>query len=864
MKKFVLIDANALIHRAFHALPALTSPTGIPTNAVYGFTTILLKMIKDLQPDYMAAAFDLAGPTFRHEEFAQYKAHRVRGPDELYLQIPIVKTFLQAFGVPVFEKPGYEADDIVGSLAEKAKQEPDLQVVIVTGDLDTLQLIEDDKVVVFTLRKGVTDTVTYGAKEVRERYGLEPEQMTDFKGLKGDPSDNIPGVPGIGEKTAITLIKQFGSLENLYAHLEKPTTKKGGKQTLSEKLAERLREHKDMAFFSKKLATIIRTVDVDFDLALARWQTAIDRPAIERLLQEYGFASLAKRIADTIQIDTPRASQVPASLAPAALATKTVTATDIPALAGHVCVTITGDTLLIAPDKHTIYAAPLTDLPGDCFDKVAALIGHDLKELCKQWRPDKLPPLFDTKIAAYLLRPDAKDYDFSSVFFAATNETAPEDPTQRLVCLFRMHAILSDQMKSQKLLSVFQDIEMPLIPVLADMEQHGITVDTAALSTLKTSTALAITELEQKIYQAAGESFNINSSQQLAHILFTKLLIKGKVRKTGKGAFSTAAPELEKIRAEHPVVDLVLEYRELEKLLTTYIEPFPKLIGPDGRIHTTYNQTGAGTGRLASQDPNIQNIPTRTKLGQEFRRAFIAEQGFTLVSFDYSQLELRIAAHLAKDETMIDAFRKGEDIHTRTAATVFKVDAKEVTKDMRRQAKVLNFGLLYGMGILGFARAAGIDRERARAFIDQYFAEFHGIAAYRERTKEDAYRNGFVQTLFGRRRHVPDIRSTMPQLQAQAERVAINHPVQGTEADIVKLAMVRVWKYIKNENLGSDIHVLLQVHDELVCEIRDGETARIAPHIRRIMEEAVVLEVPLTVDVHYGKNWADVEATEEQ
>lgn len=827
MKKLILIDSNALVHRAFHALPpSLTSPNGMMTNAVYGFTSVLLKMLKDLKPDYVAATFDLAGPTFRHEEFEDYKAHRVKAPDELYAQIPMVKDVVKAFGIPIFEKAGFEADDLIGSLAEQAKKKKDLQVVIVTGDLDTLQLVQDDKVTVFTLRKGVTDTVTYNQDEVKKRYGLAPEQVVDFKGLKGDPSDNIPGVPGIGEKTASSLIQEFGNIEKLYEYLDK--VKEKFKKPLTERLAQKLLENKDMAFFSKRLATIIRTVDIAFVAKEADWRRNLNLPELEKTLKNFGFFSLIKRIPEAL---------------------------------GQAAETKKGKAKETTPVQLELGILETTRTAAD-ITGAEELVGHDLKPLIKSVIEKKgIVPgkLFDTRIAAYLLNPDLRQYDLAKIYYAEFGDSNVSNADQAAL---RLKPVLWEKLKSADLTNVFEDIEMPLIPVLAEMELIGIAIDIPAIKKLLASSTIELARLEKKIYGLAGTEFNINSPQQLGDVLFNQLRLIGKVRKTGGGALSTAAPELEKLRDEHPIIPLVLEYRELQKLKTTYIEPFPALIGKDGRIHTTYNQAGAATGRLASQDPNLQNIPVRTELGQEFRRAFIAEKGHFLVAFDYSQLELRIVAHIANDRKMIDTFKRGEDIHTRTAAEIFGVPPDKVTKDMRRTAKVLNFGLIYGMGVLGFSRAAGVDRNTARGFIDRYFEEFSGVAAYMEAEKKKAYEHGFVQTIFGRRRPLPDIRSGMHMLKAQAERMAINHPVQGTEADLIKLAMVAINNYIHENGLGRDVKMLLQVHDELVFEIKDGAVAKAAPKIKNIMETVHTLLVPLTVDVKSGKNWQDTSILE--
>jgi DNA polymerase-1 len=837
MKKLMLIDGNALVHRAFHALPPLTSPRGVLTNAVFGFTSIFIKAIKDLKPDFIAAAFDLAGPTFRHEEFAEYKIHRERAPDELYNQIPAVKEILGAFGVPVYEKQGYEADDLIGTLVAKTKNDRDLQVIITTGDLDTLQLVKDKKVIVFTLKKGISDTAIYDEKAVVTRYGLKPEQLNDYKGLKGDPSDNIPGVPGIGEKTATNLVQKFGSLDGLYKALESHKTK----GEISDKLAEKLLQNKEQAYFSKQLSMLKTDVDIDFSLEKADWRKNAELSKIESIFKDLGFTSLLKRL-----------SEIGLSEAQEALGFKKELFQE--------------KKLSFDPNEDNIY---VTD-PNDkkTLDRIKAnpkalLIGHDLKEFFKASLRQGLHiknNVFDTKIAAYLLNPEMKDYDFEKIYYLEFREAPGFDPAQRPAYLWQLKEYLWEKMKLANLVKVFEDIEMPLIKVLAEMELNGIKVKTNALENLLISTNKELAKLESKIYKLAGAEFNINSPSQLGEIIFNKLQIKGNVRRTGGGALSTAASELEKIRDEHPIIDLILQYRELQKLKTTYIEPFPLLIDKnDGRLHTTYNQAGTATGRLASQNPNLQNIPARTELGQEFRKAFIADKGHNLASFDYSQIELRIVAHISQDRKMIEAFRQGKDIHTQTAAEIFEVAPEKVTKEMRQQAKVLNFGIIYGMGSLGFARAAGISRLRAREFITKYLNDFSGVANYMEKIKEKARHDGYVETLFGRRRQLLDIYSTIPQIQAQAERIAINHPIQGTAADLMKIAMIKVYDFIHQNIKEGEVKMLLQVHDELVCEIKENLVASVASEIKKIMESVYKLDVPLIVDVKYGDNWQEIE-----
>jgi DNA polymerase-1 len=847
MKKLILIDGNALIHRAFHALPpTLTSPKGLPTNAVFGFSSILIKTIKELKPDYIAATFDLAGPTFRHKEFKEYKIHRERAPQELYDQIPLVKKVVASFGIPIYEKQNYEADDLIGTITQSAKKEKDLQTIIATGDMDTLQLVDGKKVVVFTLRKGVNDIVTYDQDGVMTRYGLKPEQLNDYRGLKGDPSDNIPGVPGVGEKTAADLIQKFGSLEGLYKSLE--NKKKG---TISEKLAEKLIANKDQAFFSKKLSTIVRDVDIDFSLEKADWRKNIDLAKVEKEFRDLGFASLVKRL-----------SELPGLAVSGKAQDETEVATDKTVETGKQAGLFD---LPADPNKENIYITDNSDenVKSTLANPGALVIGHDLKPFFKKLISQGKQienKIFDIKIAAYLLNPDLKDYDFARTFYDQFGQTPSEDTASQPAYFYKLKNQLWDKLKSSNLIKVFEDIELPLIRVLAQMELNGIKIDTKMLVKLLKLTKQELDKLAHRIHKLAGSEFNINSSQQLGEILFQKLAIKGRIRKTGGGALSTAAPELEKIRQEHPIIDFILQYRELQKLKTTYMEPFPGFVdSSDGRVHTTYNQAGAGTGRLSSEDPNLQNIPIKTKLGQEFRKAFIAENGYQLVSFDYSQIELRSAAHIAHDKKMIEIFKRGEDIHTATAAEIFEVPLNQVTKEMRRQAKTLNFGILFGMGPLGFSRATGVTTQRAREFITKYFADFAGVARYMEEMKEKAHRDGYVETIFGRRRPIPDIYSSMPQVQAQAERMAINHPIQGTEADLMKLAMINVDSHIRSELQKDEVRLLLQVHDELVFEIKTELVEKLTPVFKKIMESVHKLDVPLVVDVKFGKNWQEMQ-----
>jgi len=737
-KTLILIDGHALVHRAFHALPPLNTGGGELVNAVFGFTSILLKVLKDLAPDYIAATFDLAGPTFRHKEFEDYKATRVKAPDELYAQIARVKDVLGAFNIPVYEKEGFEADDVIGTIARQAKKDK-VKTIIVTGDLDTLQLVDKDTEV-FTLKKGVKDTVFYDEAAVRARFeGLGPEQMVDYKGLKGDPSDNIPGVPGVGEKTAIELLKQYGSLDELYKELENPKGKfsaKGGSASGGKnvKLKDKLLANKEQAFFSKYLATIKCDAPIKFKLkdALAH---DYDKEKVIKIFKELGFYSLISR------------------------------------------------------------------LPGEV--KAEPVKTEEIKPVSGQ---------------------------------SAVYEKIEQARTQ---------GILSDKL---------YQLEKELVPVIAMMEQNGIKINSAHLKKLSVKVNKKIKELEKKIIKLAGVKFNINSPQQLSQVLFEKLGVGTKgLKKTPGRVISTAAGELAKLKDQHAIVEFILQYRELMKLKTTYIDALPRLVAKDGRLHTSFDALGTSTGRLSSKNPNLQNIPVRTEFGKEIRKAFVADKGYKLLSADYSQIELRVVAHLAGDKDMKRAFKENKDIHTITASEVLGVEPAKVSKEMRRVAKVLNFGVLYGMSVHGFAEAAGIDNARAKEFIKKYFTEFAGVAKYVEQTKQAAAKDSFVQTLFGRKRYIPEINSSAWSLRQAAERMAINMPVQGTAADIMKLAMVAVAK-----RLPANIKLLLQVHDELVLEVPIKEVKATARLVKEIMENVYEFSVPIKAEVEAGDNWGEL------
>ena len=825
-EKLVLIDGNALVHRAFHALPPL-SQKGEPTNAVYGFASILLKVIRDLKPDYMIATFDLPAPTFRHSEFADYKAHRPKTPDELVSQFPKVKEVVGAFDIPIYEMAGFEADDIIGTIAEKLKRERNIQCVIITGDLDTLQLVDDENTIVYTLKKGITETMIYDEKAVRERFeGLKPSQFNDFKGLKGDPSDNIPGVPGIGEKTAIKLLLEYGSIEGIYDSIA----------LIPKKLSDKLLEYKDQAFFSKKLATMRKDVPIEFDFKKAKFGD-YDEKKVEEIFRKFGFASLIQRLKASVAPEVKKENAVSPEIEPARASGGDI---DEIKKSKIIALSVLGETAFISAGSARVYECPMKEVKDILESDQIKKIGCDLKKTYKDLANKNINLkgiYFDLKIAGHLV---SQDEDYENM------------PISRF---FAVHQKLEQEIKKEGMEKLFFDIEMPLVPILARMELWGVKVDTKKLSDLSLLLEKEKDKLQKKIYGLVGEEFNIDSPQQLSKILFEKLAIAktNKTKKTKTGLLTTRAEALEQMREAHPIVPLILEYRELAKLKSTYADALAEHVADDGRIHTVYSQTGTATGRLSSSGPNMQNIPQRGTHAQAMREVFVADDGFKFAAFDFSQIELRIIASLSGDKKMIDIFNSGGDVHRATAAVVNHVPLDKVTPEMRNAAKALNFGILYGMGYRAFAETAGVDSKTAKLFIEEYFKDFSGIAGFIQKTKEGAWQRGFAGTLLGRKRWLDDIKSTNAFLRSSAERMAQNMPIQGLQADIIKIAMVMIDREIlKGGENGA--RMLLQIHDELIFEIREDLAGALCPEIKRIMESCYTLKVPIVVNVKMGNN----------
>lgn len=902
-QRLLIIDGNALIHRSFHALPPMTNNQGEQLNAVYGFATTLLKAWKELKPSHIVATFDLKGPTFRHEEYTAYKATRAKAPDELYAQIPRVKELVASFGIPIYEKQGFEADDMIGTITKQAPA--NVEKIILTGDMDTMQLV-DKKTKVYTLRKGMSDTMLYDPAAVKERYGIAPEQVIDYKALRGDPSDNIPGVKGIGEKTATELLQKFGTLDKLYTVLADNTRLA---EDIKEGIREKLMTRKSDAFLSQKIATIRRDVPITFDPDEAIVHT-YDRHRVMKLFQELNFTSLVSKLPD---VNVKASQQARLAFDIAAPAPKkaghdytlvndaTSWTTFFHALQQQKCFAIDTETTELDPWKAKLLGLSFSWQAGTGYYVVATperiellrpiledgkvgKVGHNMKFDAEILRLNgiALAPLhFDTMLASYLLNSTSRQHSLDALAFnefgyemmpitaligpRGKNQVSMADvPVDKLGWYssedadftWRLYERLAPKLEKIDDVGLFEKIEMPTVDALIDMELNGVTIDTDFLAELSKRMHAQLKKTEAKIYELAGKEFNINSPMQLKEILFDRLKIPTDSLRRTKTGVSTAADELEKMKNRHPIIVLISQQRELAKLLSTYIDALPELVNPQtGRVHTSYNQAVAATGRLSSTDPNLQNIPIRTELGAEIRKAFVAGHGMRLLSVDYSQIELRIIASMAKDKAMMEAFIHGEDIHARTAANINGVPLDQVTPQMRRAAKTVNFGIIYGLGSVGLAQGEGISRQEAKEFIDKYFNIHTSIKDWLTNTKKLAHQKGFVETLFGRRRYFPDINTSNGMLVAAAERQAINAPIQGTAADLMKLAMIAVHRGLPQVSPKSKL--LLQVHDELVVETPLDEVEKVSKFLKDTMENVYTLSVPIVVEVGVGKNWGE-------
>lgn len=884
-KCFFLIDGSHNLFRAYHAIRGLSTSKGFPSNAVYGFANMLIKIVRDHEPDCVAVAFDLKGPTFREEIYPEYKANRPPAPDDLVVQIPKIKEMLEAFRIPVLELAGYEADDIIGTLSSRAESEG-MEVTIITGDKDMCQLVTDSVRMLDTMKDKVS-----GPEEVRARFGVGPENVVDILGLMGDAVDNIPGVPGVGEKTAKKLVAEYGSIEKLLDNLS---------ALPAGKLRERLEEHRDMAILSKKLATIDRAVPIEIaleDLALKE----PDRERLAAIFRELEFRRLEADF-DTekkalsyddyhLLTDLGELDALIDRIRAAGRVSVDLETTSVDSMVAEIVgisLAVVEHEAFYVPVDHRYLGSPVQPK----LDEVLARLGPVLEDasiekvgqnakyeyvIFRRYGIEMRGIACDTMVASYLLNPSGshkldvickehlghtmityKDvagtgrnqvtFDQVEVERAMTYSCEDADVTNILA------GLLTDRLAEENLDALFREIELPLVGVLGRMEMKGVKLDTAVFDELAGTFQVELNRLVGEIHEAAGEDFNVNSTQQLGKILFDRLGLPGAKRtKTG---WSTNVSVLEKLAGEHELPRLVLEYRSGMKLMSTYIGALPKLINAaTGRVHTSYNQAVTATGRLSSSNPNLQNIPIRTEEGRAIRRGFVPEPGHRMISADYSQIELRILADVAGDASLVEAFRSGEDVHTRTAGEIFGVAPGEVSDEMRRRAKVINFGVIYGMGAFGLARQLGTSMAEAKDYIDSYFETYSGVRAYQEETLVEARKNGFVMTKMGRRRKLPEIDSSDHNMRAFAERTAINTPIQGTAADLIKIAMIRIDALLADR--FPKAKMILQVHDELVFEVPENDVGPVSELVRAEMEGALELSVPLVVDLNDGANWAE-------
>ena len=919
-KTLYLVDGHALAYRAYFALAATGSrfqtKAGEPTAATYGFINVILSIMEKERPEYLAVAFD-TGRTFRNDTFADYKATRAKIPDDLRLQIERIRELVDAFCFPRLETEGYEADDVLGTIAKQAA-EKGMTVKIITGDRDLLQLVTD-RVVVSLPGAKISESTDYYPQQVMEKLGVRPDQVVDYKALVGDTSDNIPGVRGIGQKTAETLLKKYATLDNIYKHLDE----------ISGRVKTMLDEHKPEAYMSYDLARIRTDAPVTLDIEQARTDS-IDLAKVTALFNELEFRALGQRLAtlmnkgvigkpgdqlalfgqEPVKLGLTPKNDIKVSVIDSdeslaqlikklnsakriSLDTETTSTDPMRAALVGISLAVEEGSAFYIPVGHTGSAPQLalnkiiTALTPALTEPNISKIGHNLKYDCLVLRNHGLevsPLTFDTMIAAWVLEPDSRrlglkkmaedelDVNMTEIEeligsgskqltmdLVAVSDVAPYAGADAEIPL-RLEKLLHERLTKNGLLKVFTEVEMPLIPVLMDMEYAGIAVDKEFFKKFSVELSGRILEIQKDVYKQVGYDFNLNSTQQLSKALFETLHLTppDSSNKTKAGSYSTAADVLELMKDLHPVVNLLLEYREISKLVSTYLDALPRQVNPKtGRVHTSFNQTGSVTGRLASSDPNLQNIPTRTELGHKVREGFVAESGKVLLSVDYSQIELRIAAHMANDESMLAAFRAGQDIHATTAAAIFNVQLDQVTKDQRRHAKAINFGLIYGMGVFGLMQGTGLTRSEAENFIKEYFTDFPGVKNYLDNIRKVAAEQGYVETMLGRKRYFPELKQAAnQQLRARAEREAINSPIQGTAADIMKLAMLKLPDALKKAGLKSQI--LLQVHDELVLECPKDELEKTAEVTQKVMESAYKLSIPLETDAAVGKNWGQL------
>lgn len=856
-KRFVLIDAYSLLYRAFYAIHQLSTTNGQPTNALYGFTVLLFNIIDQVQPDTIVIAFDPPGKTFRHTEYSEYKAKRKETPGELKQQLVFAREFISSLGIPTKEQVGYEADDIIGTLSKIAK-EYDYQTTIVTGDLDALQLVDADTSVMST-RKGVSDVMIYTPEAVYERFGFYPAFVPDYKALVGDTSDNIPGVPGVGEKMATKIIQQYGHIESLLDQLPE----------VDPKILKKIEPQVQQIHFSKYLATIHREVPIEFDFLPYKVTSEIAQTA-RTMFDQLEFRNLKKRLETVLQQYSQSPEVVKADVVVESIQPKMVQNSNYEKLLnwiGEKSFSLYFESNQAQPsmfeDKEpaSAYVAIEDEVCKidpeqgiDLFKTLShQLIFHNIKPLYHSAPNHSAIPKFDTALAGYVLRSDRANYTLNELIQNYLSVTTPNSAEQKAIAIFRLHDALEKQLIKESQDFVYHQIELPLIPVLADMEKVGVKISKNHLEDFSHSLESKIELLSQQIYELAGQEFLISSPKQLGEILFEKLSIP-RTKKTKTG-YSTGAEALQELALTYPICAEVLNWRELTKLKSTYADALPKLMHYDGRIHTTFNQMVAATGRLSSNDPNLQNIPTRTDLGREIRKAFIPENGYQLLSCDYSQIELRILAHYSKDEALLEAFNANKDVHTMTAALMFGIPNEQVHPEQRRLAKTLNFAVLYGVTGFGLASQLGPDFSvsDSQNLINQYFDRFPKVKSCTQTIIEDARKNGYTTTVCGRRRYFPDILALNRNQRLYTERQAMNAPFQGTASDMIKLAMIRLHSLLKS----TKSKMLLQVHDDLLFELEPTEKGLITT-IKNQMETALPLDLPIQVDTKIGTNWSEM------
>jgi len=803
-KTLVLLDSHAIIHRAYHALPDFVSSTGEPTGALYGMANMIMKIISDLKPDYIVACYDLPQKTFRHEAYDNYKAGRAKADDALVSQLKSSRKIFEAFNIPIYDAPGFEADDVLGTITEIFKKDKNINIIIASGDMDTMQLVDDKKVQVYTLKKGITDTILYDEQAVLDRFHFKPLLLPDYKGLRGDTSDNIIGIKGIGEKTATDLIMNFGTIENLYKVLKK-NPEELEKVGIKARMIQLLKDNEEEAIFSKTLATIRRDAPIDFKLPEKTFWESADLGQIERVFADFEFRSLFGRLKSFFNKGNVQSESLQSFLAD----------TPQPAPAGE------NFTNSLAQNTQIVDEKELQEISVALW-----LINSEMTN----------PTLQDI-----LMYAKTKDFKIARDF-------------------------IFEKLKKENLTLVYEEIEKPIIPIVKAMQDIGILIDQEYFKNLSTEYHTELDKLTKKIYEVAGQEFNINSPKQLAEILFEKMGIKSPKKKSASGSYSTNISVLEELEEDNPIISEIMKYRELQKLLSTYIDVIPVMVGEDKRLHAKFVQNGTTTGRFSSQDPNLQNLPIKSDLGQRIRRGFTAEKGYKLVAFDYSQIELRVTAMLSNDQKMTEIFKEGKDIHSGVASFVFGVPIENVDREMRRKAKVINFGIIYGMGVSALRKNLGGTREEAQKFYDNYFRQFSRIQEYMEEVKTFAKAHGYTETLFGRRRMFPMINSRIPFIKSMAERTATNAPIQGTAtADLIKLAIRYANEDLEKVGILDKARMVLQIHDELVYEVKEDVLEQAQKIILSAMQGVLArsflhykTDIPLEVHFGSGDNFGEV------